>query len=140
MLRSTTDQEARALLSKSSVGRLGCVVAGEPYVVPINYYFDGRAIYSHSLPGRKIDALRLNPRACMQVDKIDDQLHWQSAIAFGRFEEIIDGFERAEVMRELLNRFPMLTVVESKVANQGNSPDPLVFRIQVVFPKFRTRT
>ena len=131
MLRTTTDQEARALLSKSSVGRLGCVSAGEPYVVPINYYFDGRAIYSHSLPGRKIDALRAHPRACMQVDKIDDQLHWQSAIAFGQFEEIFDEPERAEVIRQLLNRFPMLTVVESKVADQGTSPDPLVFRIKV---------
>jgi len=131
MLRTTTDQEARALLSKSGVGRLGCVAAGEPYVVPINYYFDGRAIYSHSLPGRKIDALRAHPRACMQVDKIDDQLHWQSAIAFGQFEEIVDEPERADVIRQLLNRFPMLTVVESKVADQGTSPDPLVFRIKV---------
>jgi nitroimidazol reductase NimA-like FMN-containing flavoprotein (pyridoxamine 5'-phosphate oxidase superfamily) len=126
-----TDADARALLSKSSVGRLGCVQADEPYVVPINYYFDGRAIYSHSLPGRKIDALRAHPRACIQVDKIENELHWQSAIAFGRFEEIDNESERAEVMRELLARFPMLTAVESRGVNQGRTPEALVFRIQV---------
>jgi len=126
-----TDQDARALLRKGSVGHLGCVFADEPYVVPINYYFDGRAIYSHSLPGRKMTALRQHPRACIQVDKVDDQLHWQSAIAFGSFEEVHDESERAEVMRQLLARFPMLTAVESQRTGAARAPESLVFRIQV---------
>src|SRR5262245_1384454 len=41
-------------------------------VVPVNYLFDGEFIYIHSLPGRKIDVLRANPNACMQVDAVED--------------------------------------------------------------------
>jgi len=47
-----------------------CIAAGWPYVVPVNYFFDGKDIYIHSLPGKKLDALRANPRACLQVDEI----------------------------------------------------------------------
>src|SRR5437870_7028643 len=57
------------------------------------YDTDDERIYSHSLPGRKINALRSHPRACLQVDEMTDDLHWRSVIAFGNFEEIDDNLE-----------------------------------------------
>ena len=50
------------LLKQCSLGRLGCIADGSPYVVPITYYFDGKDIYSHATPGKKIEAMRVNPR------------------------------------------------------------------------------
>ena len=70
MITHLTADEARALLASRRVGRLGCVYEGGPYVVPINYVLDGESIYTHSLPGQKIEALRANPKACLQVDEI----------------------------------------------------------------------
>ena len=43
MITRLSQEEARALLTVSRVGRLGCVYEGGPYVVPINYVLDGRA-------------------------------------------------------------------------------------------------
>ena len=75
MSKVLVQEEALALISAGKIGRLGCVDNGEPYVVPINYVVDDGSIYSHSLPGRKIDAMRAHPRVCLQVDQIADDFH-----------------------------------------------------------------
>ena len=73
-MRSLLGKEGEELLTAARIGRLGCVDDGEPYVVPISYFFEDGSVYSHSLPGRKIDILRAHPRACLQVDG-----HWRNS-------------------------------------------------------------
>jgi len=131
MAQTISDAAARAILSAGRIGRLGCVDGNEPYVVPINYLFEDGCVYSHSLPGHKIDLLRGNARACVQVDEIVDDFHWLSALAFGNFEEVDDELERAVILRKLLTRFPLLTPVESVIAGDAAPPNPIVFRICV---------
>jgi uncharacterized protein len=123
MTRTLNEAEASELIRAGRIGHLGCIVKGEPYVVPINYLAEDGMIYSHSLPGRKIKALRVHPRACLQVDRIEDDFHWHSAIAFGHFGEINDELERTQVLRKLVKRFPTLTPVESSVAQDGAPPE-----------------
>jgi nitroimidazol reductase NimA-like FMN-containing flavoprotein (pyridoxamine 5'-phosphate oxidase superfamily) len=129
--RILSDAEAREVIKAGKVGRLGCIDKDEPYVVPINYLLDEGSIYSHALPGRKIDAMRSHPRACLQVDQIDDDFHWRSAIAFGNFEEIDRPSERRAILGKLLSRFPKLTPVESRIAQDAAAPPSVVFRIIV---------
>jgi nitroimidazol reductase NimA-like FMN-containing flavoprotein (pyridoxamine 5'-phosphate oxidase superfamily) len=131
MTRILDETEARELIVAGKLGRLGCVDNGEPYVVPINYLFEDMSIYSHSLPGRKIEALRAHPRACLQVDKIHDDFHWRSVIAYGNFEEIRVPSDRSSILGKLLGRFPLLTPVESVMAQDAGPPDSIVFRIIV---------
>jgi uncharacterized protein len=130
-VRVLPQAQAKALLATAKVGRLGCVDNGEPYVVPINYIFEEGSIYSHSLPGRKIDALRAHPRACLQVDEIESDFKWRSVIANGDFEEIRVPSDRRAVLHKLLVRFPLLTPVESVMAQDAGAPDSVVFRIRV---------
>jgi len=131
MIRTLSNDEARELFQTARVARLGCVVNGEPYVVPINCHLEGDRLYSHSLSGLKISGLRDNPRACVQVDQIESDLHWRSAIAFGKYEEFTNSNERADVLSKLLRRFPMLTPVESSIAIDGCSPEVVVFSINI---------
>ncbi|MEK6325561.1 MAG: pyridoxamine 5'-phosphate oxidase family protein [Acidobacteriota bacterium] len=129
MLTPLTREEARTLLIESRVGRLGCIYEGGPYVIPVNYVFDGADVYIHSLPGRKLAALRASPRAC-QVDNIADEYHWRSAIAFGSYEEVTDPAERDRALDVLLARYPHLTPVESVPVHDGQS-SVIIFRIRV---------
>ena len=108
-----------------------CVVNGDPYVVPINYKFENDFIYCHSLPGMKIEGLRTHPRACVQVDEIRSELYWKSVLAFGNYEEVVDQKERDSIYVDLLKELPMLTPVESAVAEDVNAPGIIVFRIRV---------
>jgi|SRR6185369_2732752 len=131
MITTLDNQQARKVLQSARVARLGCIVNGEPYIVPINYNFEGDYLYSHSLPGLKINGLRENPRACVQVDDIESDLHWRSAMAFGTFEEIKKPEERAQILNKLLKHFPMLTPVESAIAVDGCVPEVIIFRIKI---------
>jgi uncharacterized protein len=129
--RMLSDAEALEVIKSNKVGRLGCIDNDEPYVVPINYVLDEGAIYSHSLPGRKIEAMRARSRVCLQVDEIEDEIHWRSAIAFGTFEEIHSPSDRRAILHKLLVRFPNLTPVESMIVQDISAPDSIVFRIAV---------
>jgi len=131
MITTLNDSQARELLQAARVARLGCIVNGEPYITPINYNFEDDCVYSHSLAGLKIAALRDNPRACVQVDEVESDLRWRSVLAFGNFEEIVKPSERKQILTKLLKRFPMLTPVESAIAEDGCSLEVIVFRIRL---------
>lgn len=129
--RNMSEAEARGLIEMGKVGRLGCVDVSEPYVVPFNYFFEGGFIYGHSLPGKKVRALRAHPRSCVQVDQIQDDFHWLSVIVFGDFEEIDDQLERKRIMGKLFDRFPQLTPVEWFVILDEVPAEVVVFRIRI---------
>ena len=133
MIEELSQEESRKLLSEQFVARLGCVlIGGEPYVVPVNYLFKGGFIFIHSSPGLKVEALRANPKACIQVDDIESFFEWRSAIAFGEFEEITDAAEREEFLSEMMARFPKLTPVETVVKPEESAPAEMVlFRIRI---------
>ena len=131
MIKSLDQNQSRELLRRERIGRLGCISDGEPYVVPVNYVFDGECAYLHSLPGQKIEAMRSEPRVCLQVDEIEDELNWKSVLAYGTYEEITNRRERAEALSHLLARFSRLTPVESFIAVDAGAPAPVVFRIRV---------
>lgn len=130
MITPISRVEASELLANSKIGRLGCADERGPYVVPVNYVFDGENIYVHSLPGRKLAALQANPKACLQVDEIIDEYHWRSAIAFGTYQDVTDPVERSRAVATLLARFPHLTPVESVPVHDGQS-SVILFRIHV---------
>jgi nitroimidazol reductase NimA-like FMN-containing flavoprotein (pyridoxamine 5'-phosphate oxidase superfamily) len=131
MISRLTPEQSYALLRGGRVAHLGMVEPAGPYVIPINYAFDGEYVYLHSLPGRKVEAMRSDPRVCVQVDEVRDDFCWKSVLAFGRAEEMKNQAERAHVLSLLLALFPHLTPVESLMADDAAAPAPLVFRIPV---------
>lgn len=130
MLTRFNEEQALKLLARERIGRLGCITEEGPYIVPISYYFEEGCVYSHSLPGMKISALRDDPRACLQIDEIESDVRWRSVLAFGTYEEVKPN-ERGEILNKLLQRFPMLTPVESALADDGGPPPVIIFRIRI---------
>ncbi|MFN8003572.1 MAG: pyridoxamine 5'-phosphate oxidase family protein [Acidobacteriota bacterium] len=121
--------EAKDLLCAGNLGRLGCVADGDPYVVPVNYFCDGESVYMHSLPGKKINALRTHGRGCLQVDEIRDSYHWRSVLATGLYEEVHDEQLRERVLAEVFKHVPHLTPVESKMTR--GTTETIVFRLRI---------
>ena len=102
MIRPLSAEDARNLLERGRVGRLGCIAENEPYVIPVSYFLEDDCVYVHTMPGLKVTALRANPRACLQVDEVRDEYHWKSAIGFGRYEELAEPAERDRALNNLL--------------------------------------
>ena len=126
-----SDEKSWGILDRNRVVRLGCLSDGGPYITPINYYLENGCAYSHSLPGLKISALRHDPRACLQAEEVETDYRWRSVLAFGRYEEVTSQNERKEILSKLLARFPLLTPVETAIAEDGAPPPVIVFRIRI---------
>ena len=101
MIGLLSPEEIESLLKRHRVGRIGVCLDDRPYVVPINYAYDGTDIYTASGPGQKIDAMRARPRICLQIDEIDTSGTWRSVIADGVYEELAEDDARRAVLAQL---------------------------------------
>ena len=132
MIKELSLEAAHNLLSEQKTARLGCVLAcGDPYVIPVNYLYKDGLVIIHSFPGLKIDALRANSKACIQIDSIKNIFNWQSVIAFGDFEEITGKQEREELLKEITERFQNLTPVEAVKHETHDAAGMVLFAIRI---------
>ena len=82
------------ILFANHLGHLACVADGLPWVVPVAYVYDGRAINACTSPGRKLAALRANPAVAFGVVDQTDPRQWRSVIVEGMCEEVADPSAR----------------------------------------------
>jgi uncharacterized protein len=83
-----SQQECRELLKRVSIGRLGCSLDDQPYVVPVGFSYEPDYIYIFSTLGKKIKWMRQNPRVCLQADEIGNRSNWLSVIVTGTYLEL----------------------------------------------------
>ncbi len=110
-------EEMEQILQEESVGYLGLADDGQPYVVPLNYaYRDGKIVFHCALRGRKLDAIRRNPRVCFtvgrQVGAVRDHadgsrchVDSDSVICYGQARLLDDLEERAAALDAYNRRF-----------------------------------
>ena len=83
-----------------------------PYAVPVNYVYDGNAIYIHSAAqGHKIDALRRNPKCSLCIVDKDDVIpeeftsYFRSVIAFGTASFVESTEDKVTALRLLGDKY-----------------------------------
>lgn len=83
-----------------------------PYAVPVNYVYDGDAIYIHcARQGHKIDSILRNPRCSMCIVEKDDVIpeeftsYFHSVIVFGKAEIVEDETIRLKALRLLCGKY-----------------------------------
>jgi nitroimidazol reductase NimA-like FMN-containing flavoprotein (pyridoxamine 5'-phosphate oxidase superfamily) len=98
------EDAARALLARGFAGRLGTAdAAGQPYVMPLLYVWDGMQVWVHNTAARghlraNVEA---NDRICFEVDEpgpvfaygrfeCDTGLAYESVVVFGRIRVVAD--------------------------------------------------
>lgn len=94
-------------LAGSHFGRLACANQTQPYITPFYFVYNDHRIYSFSTVGQKIEWLRANPLACVEVDTIVSPQQWTSVIVIGRYEELpatIEGKGAYEFAYKLLQQ------------------------------------
>ncbi len=83
-----TEREIAQFLTCARVGRLGLVVDGAPYIVPVGFgYADGEIFFHTCREGLKMEVMARNPDVCFEADEaISDGSLAKSVVAFGRVE------------------------------------------------------
>ena len=96
VINEMTKDECGAFLASASLGRLGCSLDNQPYVVPIYFVYEPDNIYVFSTLGQKTEWMRANVKVCLQADEITNQSQWRSVIASGRYQELSEPQYTAE--------------------------------------------
>lgn len=110
MLGQLTDKQIDHVLSSQIIGRIGCYLDGEMYIVPVTYVYDNGYIYAHSKEGLKVQMMRENPKVCFQVDAMQAMTNWQSVILWGEYEELKTHNEQRAGMTIMIDRLtPFIT-------------------------------
>jgi hypothetical protein len=111
-----TSREMELLLERMPVGRLAVTTEEGPYIVAVNYLFFAGSIYFHSgLAGRKMDALRADPRVCFMVDEIGPQVLWEqgcgisqlykSVVCFGKVAFVEGQAEKKAILEKMVQKY-----------------------------------
>jgi len=112
----TARAEIDAIIRESRVCRLGLADGGRPYVVPLCFGYDGKALYFHcAREGRKLDILRSNDQVCFEFDVVERfveaeqgcgwSLRYRSVIGFGTASVIDDPAERLAALDHLMAQY-----------------------------------
>lgn len=136
VINEMTEKECTEILSRTSLGRLGCAFDNQPYVVPITFAYDGDDFFVVSTFGEKIEWMRSNPNVCVQVDEILSEDQWASVIANGRYQELPESHyaPEREHARKLLgkrHRWWEAPMAERQLRSGDNLIHALFFRIHV---------
>jgi uncharacterized protein len=134
-------REMEILLEQMPVGRLAVSTEDGPYVVAVNYLYLGGSIYFHSAPsGRKVDALKADPRVCFLVDEVGPQVSWEegcgisqiyrSVVCFGRAELVEDPADKRRVLEEMVKKYVPSGYPFPSLKNQ-NIEKTLIVRIVI---------
>lgn len=96
---------------------------GYPYAVPVNYAYDGAAIFIHSAAsGHKIDAIARNPKCSLCIVDRDDVVpeefttYFRSVIAFGRATIVDDTDGKLRALRLLCEKYSPGIDPEAEIA------------------------
>ncbi len=137
----TFKPELESIIRKCQICNMAMVDEdGMPYVLPMNFGFEGDYIYFHSAQtGKKIDVLRNNPNVCISFST-DEKLKWvnkevacswgmsyRSVLAHGKVEFVDDFDQKEEALKVIMKTY-------SEINFTFNAPsvrDVLVFRVKI---------
>ena len=130
--------ECNDALTREKFGRLACSYDNQPYVLPLNFAFDGGSyIYFFTTLGRKVEWMRSNPLVCLEIDEVKNHNHWSSVIVFGTYEELPDKAEYETARRQahaLLQQRVMWwepAYISQEHREKPHSLTPIIFRIKI---------
>jgi hypothetical protein len=115
--REITDRaEIDAILRSAKVMRLALADNNIPFVVPVFFAYDGRAVYFHSARmGTKIDIMQRNPNVCFEVSvdqsviesdrACDFEAKHRTVIGFGKVTFLADDAAKIQALNGIVARF-----------------------------------
>ena len=126
-----TPAETHELLQRQHFGHLGCARDNRPYVVPMNYAYDGKDLYFFTTAGMKTRFIDANPQVCLQVEEVTDSTHWRSVMVTGVATQLTSHEEMQQAMGLITARNPTLTPALSatQLDAWGRAVDIALYRI-----------
>ena len=112
----TNQTEIDEIIRLCLVCRVGFSLNDRPYIVPMNFGYDGQNLFFHTAhEGQKIDMIRTNNRVCFEFDTsvqiVQDDVackwtcQYKSVIGFGRMCELKSEPERISGLNQIMIQY-----------------------------------
>ena len=117
--REITDRkDIDDIIRRCQVCHLAMCDDGQPYVVPLNFGYDGGFLYFHAAPeGRKIDIIKRNNRVGFEFDILHDIVTAEQACKWGAKYESVMGSGTAEIVDDLEAKKEALQLIMRQYGN-----------------------
>lgn len=121
--REIFDREAiDSIIARSPVCRLGLIVDGRPYVVPLCFGYDGDAVFLHMAKvGKKVEGLRETNRICIEFDIPGDVIRHANACNWSMSYESVIAYGSAEFLESIAAQRSALMAIMRHYG--GDNPD-----------------
>jgi nitroimidazol reductase NimA-like FMN-containing flavoprotein (pyridoxamine 5'-phosphate oxidase superfamily) len=105
------------LINRATVCRLGLVDGDEPYIVPLNFGYDGKSLFFHcAKEGRKIDVIRRHDKVCFEIELDTDVVKGDVACKWSMRYRSVMGVGRAHIVDDVEGKRHGLNVIMSHYA------------------------
>ena len=119
--REITDRkDIDDIIRRCRVCHLAMCDDGQPYIIPLNFGYDGRFLFFHTAPeGRKIDIIKRNNRVGFEVDILHDIVTAEQACKWGAKYESVMGSGTAEIVDDLESKKEALEWIMRQYGNSA---------------------
>ena len=118
--REISDRAAiDGIIRRSKVCHLALCDAGQPYVIPLSFGYDGVSLFCHGAgEGRKVDILMKNNRVCFEFEILSDIIPGKEACRWGMGFESVIGFGWARLLEQQEDKRIALGCIMRQYSNQ----------------------
>ena len=97
----TNRAEIDEIINRAAVCRLAMVDKNKPYIVPLNFGYDGKSLFFHSATqGRKLEILKKNNSVCFELDVDVEIKKGEKACDWSCLYQSVIGSGRAELLEK----------------------------------------
>ncbi len=98
-----TQEECQSLLEREHVAHIGVITEDGPYVTPISYVTLANKLAFRTAPGRRTEAIEIDPRVCVEASQYNRETgDWSSVIVYGKASVIRNDAAREQVVVDAL--------------------------------------
>ena len=126
--------EIDQFLTCARTGRLGLVINGEPYIIPVGFVYHKGKIAIHSCTkGKKMEALKSNPRVCFEVDEtLSDVSMYKSVILQGTSRILEDEQEMIPYLQLHIDKYRVPEEFEAYMSKPGRKRNEELKAVRII--------
>ena len=135
-------KEMESFIQKAEVCRLGLCKEGVPYIVPLNFgYKDGSFYFHTGTQGQKIEFIKANDQACVELDVDCEVVQAEAACKFSMKYKSVIAMGRAGFIEDNRQKKKALQIIMDHYSDKTYEfPDELVAKVAVIQVKVDSMT
>ena len=132
-----TRAECEEVLARAEVGRLACSRDDQPYIVPVQVYYEAGSLFGFATLGQRVEWMRTNPLVCLEIEEIVSVRQWTTVLVFGTYEELSKTSpapEHAGARRQAESLFaqrPAFWAPATAKRPSGEPFSPVLYRVNI---------